>query len=249
MNRPVMLITGASRGIGAVTARLAAAQGYAVAVNFVSNQGAAERLVQEIRAAGGEAIAVQGDVSKEADILKLFDAVDTTWGRLDALINNAGVLEQMMPVVQMSAERIQRVLNTNVLGLLLCCREATKRMAHSQGGAGGAIVNVSSMAARLGSPFEYVDYAASKGAVDTITVGLAKELAADGVRVNGVRPGLIHTEIHASGGDAHRVERLQGMVPMKRGGDPEEVARAIMWLVSDASSYTTGHLIDVSGGR
>lgn len=249
MNRPVMIITGASRGIGAVTARLAAEQGYAVAVNYVSNQGAAQQVVDGIHLAGGEAIAVQGDVSQEADILKMFELVDAAWGRLDAVVNNAGVLEQMMPVISMSAERIQRVLSTNVFGLLLCCREAAKRMALSQGGRGGAIVNVSSMAARLGSPFEYVDYAASKGAVDTITVGLAKELAADGVRVNGVRPGLIHTDIHASGGDANRVERLQGMVPMKRGGEPEEVARAILWLVSEASSYTTGHLIDVSGGR
>ncbi|MEY2994513.1 MAG: hypothetical protein RL357_1448 [Pseudomonadota bacterium] len=249
MSQKVMLITGASRGIGAVTAKLAAREGFAVAINYVSNQAAAQSVVDDIVATGAKAIAVQGDVSREADVLALFDQVDATWGRLDSVINNAGVLEQMMPVVDMSAERIQRVLNTNVLGLLVCCREAAKRMATSRGGHGGTIVNVSSMAARLGSPFEYVDYAASKGAVDTITIGLAKELAADGVRVNGVRPGLIHTEIHASGGDANRVERLQGMVPLKRGGEPEEVARAILWLASDASSYTTGHLIDVSGGR
>ncbi len=249
MNRKVMLITGASRGIGAETAKLAARDGFAVAVNYVNNASAAQAVVDEIVATGGEAVAVQGDVAHEADVFKIFDCVDGTWGRLDSVINNAGVLEQMMPVVDMSAERIQRVLHTNVLGLLLCCREAARRMAKSRGGQGGTIVNVSSMAARLGSPFEYVDYAASKGAVDTITVGLAKELAAEGVRVNGVRPGLIHTEIHASGGDANRVERLQGMVPMKRGGEPDEVARAILWLASDASSYTTGHLIDVSGGR
>lgn len=249
MNRKVMLITGASRGIGAETAKLAARDGFAVAVNYVNNASAAQEVVDEIVATGGEAVAVQGDVAHEADVFKIFDCVDGTWGRLDSVINNAGVLEQMMPVVDMSAERIQRVLHTNVLGLLLCCREAARRMAKSRGGQGGTIVNVSSMAARLGSPFEYVDYAASKGAVDTITVGLAKELAAEGVRVNGVRPGLIHTEIHASGGDANRVERLQGMVPMKRGGEPDEVARAILWLASDASSYTTGHLIDVSGGR
>lgn len=249
MDLPVMLITGASRGIGAAVARLAAQRGYAVAVNYLSNHAAAQALVEDIAASGGQAFLVQGDVAQEADVVRLFAAVDARWGRLDVLVNNAGVLEHSMPVVDMSAQRIARVLNTNVLGLLLCCREAVKRMAKSQGGAGGAIVNLSSVAAKLGAPFEYVDYAASKGAVDSITVGLAKELAADGVRVNGVRPGLIYTDIHASGGDAARVDRLAAQVPMRRGGQPEEVAQAVLWLASAAASYVTASWIDVSGGR
>jgi NAD(P)-dependent dehydrogenase (short-subunit alcohol dehydrogenase family) len=249
MDQPVMLITGASRGIGAVTATLAAQRGYAVAVNYVHNADAAQAVVDAITCAGGQAMAVQADVAREQDILRMFDTVLARWGRLDALVNNAGVLEQMMPVVTMTAARISRVMGTNVVGLMLCCREAVKHMATSHGGHGGAIVNVSSVAARLGSPFEYVDYAASKAAVDAITIGLAKEMATQGVRVNAVRPGLIYTEIHASGGDAKRVERLQGNVPMQRGGRPEEVAEAIVWLLSDAASYTTGSLLDVAGGR
>ena len=249
MQSPVMLITGASRGIGAALARLAAGRGYAVAINYLSNQSAAQAVADEISAAGGQAMLVQGDVAQEADILRMFAAVDAHWGRLDVLVNNAGILEQMMPVVDMSAERIARVMNTNVVGLMLCCREAVKRMAKSQGGLGGAIVNISSVAAKLGSPFEYVDYAASKGAVDSITLGLAKEMALEGVRVNGVRPGLIYTDIHASGGEPGRVDRLAVNVPMQRGGQPEEIAEAVLWLASDAASYVTGTWLDVSGGR
>ncbi len=249
MQSPVMLITGASRGIGAALARLAAGRGYAVAINYLSNQSAAQAVADEISAAGGQAMLVQGDVAQESDILRMFAAVDAHWGRLDVLVNNAGILEQMMPVVDMSAERIARVMNINVVGLMLCCREAVKRMAKSQGGLGGAIVNISSVAAKLGSPFEYVDYAASKGAVDSITLGLAKEMALEGVRVNGVRPGLIYTDIHASGGEPGRVDRLAVNVPMQRGGQPEEIAEAVLWLASDAASYVTGTWLDVSGGR
>jgi len=249
MEQPVVLITGASRGIGAATAQLAASQGYAVVVNYASNAQAANEVVAAVQAQGAPAMAIAADVSQEAQVNQMFETIDAQWGRLDVLINNAGVLEQTMPLVEMEADRLQRVMAINVLGVLFCCQAATRRMALSRGGRGGAIVNVSSMAARLGSPFEYIDYAASKGAVDTITVGLAKELATDGVRVNGVRPGLIYTDIHASGGDANRVDRLLSTVPMKRGGDPVEVAKAIMWLACADSSYTTGHLIDVSGGR
>ena len=249
METPVMLITGASRGIGAALARLAAARGYAVAINYVHNQAAAQAVADDILAAGGQALLVQGDVAQEADILRMFQTLDAQWGRLDVLVNNAGVLEQMMSVCDMSAQRIQRVMNTNVVGLMLCCREAVKRMAKDHGGQGGAIVNISSVAAKLGSPFEYVDYAASKGAVDAITIGLAKEMALQGVRVNGVRPGLIYTDIHASGGEPGRVDRLAVNVPMQRGGQPQEVAEAVLWLASEASSYVTGTWIDVSGGR
>lgn len=249
METPVMLITGASRGIGAALARLAAARGYAVAINYVHNQAAAQAVADNILAAGGQALLVQGDVAQEADILRMFQTLDAQWGRLDVLVNNAGVLEQMMSVCDMSAQRIQRVMNTNVVGLMLCCREAVKRMAKDHGGQGGAIVNISSVAAKLGSPFEYVDYAASKGAVDAITIGLAKEMALQGVRVNGVRPGLIYTDIHASGGEPGRVDRLAVNVPMQRGGQPQEVAEAVLWLASEAASYVTGTWIDVSGGR
>ena len=249
MQAPVMLITGAGRGIGAATARMAAARGYTVAVNYLANAAAARAVVDDIQGAGGQAFLVQGDVAQEADVLRMFEVVMAQAGRLDVLVNNAGILEQMMSVVDMSAERLQRVFNTNVVGLMLCCREAVKRMARSQGGSGGAIVNISSVAAKLGSPFEYVDYAASKGAVDSITLGLAKELATDGVRVNGVRPGLVYTDIHASGGEAGRVDRLAVNVPMQRGGQPEEVAEAVLWLASEAASYVTGTWLDVSGGR
>ena len=249
METPVMLITGASRGIGAALARLAAARGYAVAINYVHNQAAAQAVADDILAAGGQALLVQGDVAQEADIVRMFQTLDAQWGRLDVLVNNAGVLEQMMSLCEMSAQRIQRVMNTNVVGLMLCCREAVKRMAKGHGGQGGAIVNMSSVAAKLGSPFEYVDYAASKGAVDAITIGLAKEMALQGVRVNGVRPGLIYTDIHASGGEPGRVDRLAVNVPMQRGGQPQEVAEAVLWLASEAASYVTGTWIDVSGGR
>jgi NAD(P)-dependent dehydrogenase (short-subunit alcohol dehydrogenase family) len=247
--RGALIVTGAGRGIGAATARLAAARGYAVCVNYRENRGAAEAVVAAISKAGGTAIAVAADVAKEADVLRLFDESAERLGRLAALVNNAGILEHHMRVDEMSAGRLERVFATNVVGAFLCAREAVRRMSTRHGGAGGAIVNVSSVAATLGSPSEYVDYAASKGAIDTLTVGLAKEVALEGVRVNGVRPGVIHTEIHASGGEPDRVERVKGAVPMRRGGTPDEVARAILWLLSEESSYCTGTSIDVSGGR
>jgi NAD(P)-dependent dehydrogenase (short-subunit alcohol dehydrogenase family) len=245
----VMLVTGAGRGIGAAVAMLAAQRGYAVCVNYHQQREPAEAVVQAIRGQGGEAIAVQADVAQEDQVQALFARVDKTFGRVDALVNNAGVLDVQTRVEQMSAARISRILSTNVLGPFLCCREAVRRMAPSHGGRGGVIVNVSSMAARLGSPGEYVDYAASKGAVDTLTIGLAKEVAGDGIRVNGVRPGIIYTEIHASGGEPGRVDRVKSAVPLKRGGKPEEVAAAVLWLCSDEAAYTTGSFIDVSGGR
>jgi NAD(P)-dependent dehydrogenase (short-subunit alcohol dehydrogenase family) len=247
--RGALIVTGASRGIGAATARLAAARGYAVCVNYRENRAAADAVVAAISKAGGTALAVAADVAKEADVLRLFDESAERLGKLAALVNNAGILEHHMRVDEMSAGRLERVFATNVVGAFLCAREAVRRMSTKHGGAGGAIVNVSSVAAILGSPNEYVDYAASKGAIDTLTVGLAKEVALEGVRVNGVRPGVIHTEIHASGGEPGRVERVKAAVPMRRGGMPEEVARAILWLLSEESSYCTGASIDVSGGR
>ena len=245
----VMIVTGGSRGIGAATARLAAERGYAVCVNFVANERAALTVVDEIRDRGGRAIAVRADVAREADIVHLFDEAVKQFGPLTALVNNAGILERQGRVEDMDVARLERVFTTNITGAFLCAREAVRRMALRHGGRGGAIVNVSSMAARLGAPGEYVDYAASKGAIDTFTIGLAREVAEDGIRVNAVRPGVIHTDIHASGGEPGRVDRVKGSVPMKRGGDPEEVARAILWLCSDESSYSTGTFIDVSGGR
>ncbi|WP_043308249.1 SDR family oxidoreductase [Pseudomonas sp. ML96] len=248
MNK-VMLITGASRGIGAATARLAACQGYDLLLSYRQQAEAAEALATEINTAGGRAHAVQADVDSEADVLRLFAELDARYGRLDALVNNAGMLERQMRLEQMDVARWQRVLHTNVIGTFLCCREAIRRMSSRQGGDGGAIVNVSSMAARLGSPNEYIDYAAAKGAVDSLTIGLARELAGDDIRVNAVRPGLIETDIHAAGGEPGRIERLKGSVPLQRGGRPEEVAEAILWLASAQSSYCTGTFIDVSGGR
>jgi NAD(P)-dependent dehydrogenase (short-subunit alcohol dehydrogenase family) len=249
MTDKVIIVTGGSRGIGAATALLAGQRGYAVCVNYVSNREAAESVAGQIRAAGGRAIAVAGDVSKEEDVLRLFTTTDQELGRVTALVNNAGILDHQSRLDAMSAERITRVLVANVTGSLLCAREAVKRMSTRHGGQGGAIVNLSSMAAKLGGPGEYVDYAASKGAIDAFTIGLAKEVAAEGIRVNAVRPGLIYTDIHASGGEAGRVDRLKDAVPMKRGGTAEEVAHAILWLLSDESSYATGTFIDVSGGR
>ncbi|RIH84909.1 Glucose 1-dehydrogenase 1 [Calidithermus terrae] len=245
----VLVVTGGSRGIGAATARLAARRGYAVALSYRANREAAEGVAAGIRAGGGEALALRADVSSEAQVLELFAAVDRAWGRLDALVNNAGVLGAQMRLEAMSAERLQRVFATNVIGAMLCAREAVRRMSTRYGGQGGAIVNVSSAAARLGSAGEYVDYAASKGALDTFTLGLAKEVAAEGIRVNAVRPGLIHTDIHASGGEPGRVERLAATVPMGRGGSAEEVAAAIVWLLGEEAAYVTGALLDVSGGR
>ena len=236
----IILITGAARGIGAETARLAAARGYEVCVNYRRAAEAAENIVREISAQGGKAIAVQADVAIEADVLRLYDTIDQELGPVTALVNNAGILEQQMRLEEMSAQRIDRVFATNVRGAFLCMREAVQRMSTARGGHGGAIVNVSSMAAKLGSPREYVDYAASKGALDTMTIGLAHEVAGEGIRVNAVRPGMIHTEIHAAGGDPGRVDRLKTGIPMGRGGDAIEVARAIVWLLSDEASYTTG---------
>ena len=247
--KPILLVTGGSRGIGAATARLAAARGYAVCLSYRSNAAAAGAVVANIERAGGEALAVAADVASEADVLRLFETVDARLGRLTALVNNAGILERQTTLLDTDAARWQRVLATNVIGSFLCAREAVRRMSTGLGGAGGAIVNVSSMAAKLGSPGEYVDYAASKGAIDSLTIGLAKEVAAEGIRVNAVRPGVIYTEIHASGGEPGRVDRVKAAVPMQRGGTAEEVARAILWLLSDEASYSTGAFIDVSGGR
>ncbi len=249
MTSRIVLITGASRGIGAATVRLLAGQGYAVAVNYLHNERAAAEVVAGVVAEGGRGLPVQADVADEKQVEQLFARVEAELGPIAALVNNAGILEQQMPVAEMTAERINRVLQTNVTGCFLCCREAVKRMSTATGGHGGAIVNVSSMAAQLGSPHEYVDYAASKAAVDTLTRGLALEVADQGIRVNAVRPGLIYTDMHASGGEPGRVDRLKEGVPMKRGGTAEEVAEAIAWLVSDRSSFTTGSFIDVSGGR
>ena len=245
----VLLVTGGGRGIGAATARLAARQGWAVAVNFAANSLAADEVVRDIREGGGSAITVQADVADETQVLRMFEKVDAKLGRLTGLVNNAGVVDVTARVDEMSATRWKRMFDINVLGSFLCAREAVRRMSPRHGGDGGAIVNVSSAASRLGSPGQYVDYAASKGAIDAFTIGLAKEVAAEGIRVNAVRPGLIETEIHASGGLPDRVNDLKHLVPMQRGGTADEVAQAIVWLLSPAASYTTMGLLDVSGGR
>lgn len=245
----VLLVTGGSRGIGAATALLAARRGYAVAVNYTSNRAAADEVVATIRAGGGRAEALQGDVADEAQVLRLFREVDQKLGRLTALVNNAGIVDRPARVEEMGVERLKRMFDINVIGSFLCAREAVKRMSTKHGGQGGAIVNVSSAAARLGAAGQYVDYAASKGAIDVLTLGLAREVAADGIRVNAVRPGLIETEIHASGGLPDRVRDLAHQVPMQRGGSAEEVASAIVWLLSAEASYTTMSLLEVSGGR
>jgi NAD(P)-dependent dehydrogenase (short-subunit alcohol dehydrogenase family) len=245
----IALITGASRGIGAATARLAAARGYSVCVNYRTNASAAQSVVNAITGSGGRAVAVQADVASEAEVIRLFETCDRELGVLTALVNNAGILETQMRVEDMDAGRLQRVFAANVTGAFICAREAIKRMSTRHGGKGGAVVNVSSGAARLGSPGEYVDYAAAKGAIDTFTIGLAQEVAQEGIRVNAVRPGFIYTDIHASGGEPNRVDRVKTFVPMRRGGTADEVAQAIMWLLSDAASFTTGSFIDVTGGR
>jgi NAD(P)-dependent dehydrogenase (short-subunit alcohol dehydrogenase family) len=244
-----LLITGGSRGIGAATALLAARQGYGVAVNYATHSAAADDVVRKIRAAGGRAFSVQADVAVEKDIMAMFKKIDIEFGRLDALVNNAGVVDQTSRVDAMTLERLQRMFAVNVFGSFLCAREAVKRMSTRGGGIGGAIVNVSSAAARLGSPGQYVDYAAAKGAIDTFTLGLAKEVAAEGIRVNAVRPGIIETDIHASGGLPNRARDVAPQVPMQRAGSADEVAQSIVWLLSDAASYTTGALLDVTGGR
>lgn len=245
----VVLVTGASRGIGAATALLAAQRGYAVCVNYRNDRAAAATVVERIQASGARAVAVAADVSIESEVVRLFEACDRALGPLSALVNNAGILEAQRRVEDMDAARLQRVFATNVYGAFLCAREAVRRMSRKRGGAGGAIVNVSSAASRLGSAGEYVDYAASKGAVDTLTIGLAKEVADEGIRVNAVRPGFIYTDIHASGGEPGRVDRVKASVPMKRGGTAEEVARAVLWLLSRDASFTTGSFVDVAGGR
>jgi len=244
-----MLITGGSRGIGAATARLAAARGYDVCVNYRRDRKAADAVVATVEASGRRALAVGADVGQEADVMRLFEACDAGLGPLAVLVNNAGILETQMRLDAMDAARLHRIFTTNVVGSFLCAREAVRRMSTRHGGRGGAIVNVSSGAARLGSPGEYVDYAASKGALDTMTIGLAREVAEEGIRVNAVRAGFIYTDIHASGGEPNRVERVKAFVPMKRGGSADEVAQAILWLASDEASYTTGAFIDVTGGK
>ena len=249
MANQVAIITGGSRGIGAATACLAAAQGYAVILSYRTQAAAADAIVARITQAGGRARAVQADVSVEAEVVQLFDTAALTFGAVTALVNNAGIVETKSRVAEMTGERLLRVMATNVVGSFLCAREAIRRMSTARGGIGGAIVNVSSAAARLGSPGEFVDYAASKGAIDTFTLGLAREVGNEGIRVNAVRPGIILTEIHAAAGDAARIERITPLIPMQRAGDVNEVARAILWLLSDEASYITGTLLDVSGGR
>jgi len=245
----IALVTGASRGIGRATALLLAQEGYTVAVNYYRQRDAADEVVTAIQALGGKAFVVQADISDESQVEAMFARIDEEGLPLTALVNNAGILFQQSRVEALSAARINQVLATNVTGYFLCCREAVKRMSTQHGGQGGAIVNVSSAAARLGSPGEYVDYAASKGAVDSLTTGLSLEVAASGIRVNGVRPGFIYTEMHASGGEPGRVDRVSSAIPMQRGGQPEEVAQAIAWLLSDKASYVTGSFIDLAGGK
>lgn len=245
----VAVITGASRGIGRATALLAARRGYAVCVNYLRDHAAAVSVVEEIGAAGGNAVALQADVSSEPGAVRLFEEATARLGPVTALVNNAGILGRQSRVEQMDAARLHHIFATNVVGPFLCAREAVRRMSTRHGGSGGAIVNVSSGAARLGAPHEYVDYAASKGAVDTLTIGLAKEVALEGIRVNCVRPGVVYTGIHSQGGEPDRVERIKAKVPMQRGGQPGEIAAAILWLLSEEASYTTGAILDVNGGR
>ena len=244
-----MIVTGGGRGIGAATARLGAAAGYAVAVNYQSNRAAAEAVVDHIEKSGGKAVAIAANVASEEEVVRLFETVDRSLGRVSALVNNAGIVDRGARVADMTAARIARMFAINVTGGFLCAREAVRRMSTHNGGSGGAIVNVSSIAAKLGGAGEYVDYAASKGAIDTLTVGLAKEVGAEGIRVNAVRPGIIRTDIHLASGDPARVERIGRTAPLQRPGEAEEVAHAILWLLSDEASYMTGALVDVTGGR
>jgi NAD(P)-dependent dehydrogenase (short-subunit alcohol dehydrogenase family) len=245
----VLIVTGGSTGIGAATARLAARKGYHVCVNFLQRRDAAEEVVSGIRDASGVAVAVQADIGVESDVLRLFETTDCELGRVTALVNNAAAMEPQTRLDSVDAGRLQRLFATNVIGSFLCAREAVRRMSTRYGGSGGGIVNVSSAAARYGSPGEYIDYAATKGALDTMTVGLAKEVAEEGIRVNAVRPGFIYTGLHAKGGEPGRVDRVKSLVPMQRGGQPEEVAAAILWLLSGEASYITGTILDVAGGR
>ncbi len=241
---PIVLVTGGSRGIGAATSIYLAKQGYSVCVNYISNEIEANKVVAEIKDNGGVAIAVQADVSKEADVIRLFNTIDSSLGQITHLVNNAGILLPQMRVSEMTAERINKVLTTNVTSYFLCCKEAINRMVD-----GGSIVNVSSAAARLGSPSEYVDYAASKGAIDTLTTGLSLEVASKNIRVNCVRPGFIYTEMHADGGEENRVERVKSLIPLQRGGNPEEVAASIAFLLSSEASFITGTFVDIAGGK
>lgn len=245
----IILITGGSDGIGASTAKLAAQKGYTVCINYRQNDAGATVVADEIRKTGAKCFVLQGDISNEEDVMKMFSFIDKNVGRLTALVNNAGIVERGMSVRDMSRERLVNIFSVNVIGSFLCAREAIKRMSVRTGGTGGSIVNVGSAASKHGSPFEYVDYAASKGAIDTMTLGLSKEVADDGIRVNAVRPGIINTGIHAKGGDPGKVERKKDAIPMKRGGQPGEVANTILWLLSDEASYVTGSIVDVSGGR
>ena len=247
--QPVMIVTGGSRGIGAATAKMAAARGFSVCINYLRSHDQAEAVALGIRQGGGTAVTVAADVSQEAEVVRLFTTVDESLGPVTALVNNAGILETQSRVEDMTADRIRRALATNVVGYFLCAREAVRRMSVRRGGEGGAIVNVSSVAAKLGAAGEYVDYAASKAAIEALTIGLSQEVAGVGIRVNGVRPGFIYTDIHASGGEPGRVDRIKASIPMMRGGQPDEVARAILWLLSDEASYSTGTFIDISGGR
>ncbi|MDR7096721.1 NAD(P)-dependent dehydrogenase (short-subunit alcohol dehydrogenase family) [Hydrogenophaga laconesensis] len=249
MTGRALLVTGGGRGIGAATARLAARQGWAVAVNYTANSLAADEVVRAIRADGGTAMSVQADVAHEDQVLAMFAKIDAKLGRLQGLVNNAGVVDVTARVDEMSVARWRRMFDINVIGSMICAREAVRRMSTKHGGEGGSIVNVSSAASRLGAAGQYVDYAAAKGAVDAFTIGLAREVAGEGIRVNAVRPGLIETDIHASGGLPNRVRDLSHQVPMQRGGQADEVAQAIVWLLSDAASYTTMTLMDISGGR
>jgi NAD(P)-dependent dehydrogenase (short-subunit alcohol dehydrogenase family) len=247
--RKIVLVTGGSRGIGAATCIMAAKRGWDVAVNYASNVTAAEEVVKAANDAGARAIAIKGDVGSEADILSVFKTVDREFGRLDGFVNNAGVVDMKSRLDEMSAKRLERMMRINVVGSILCCREAVKRMSTKHGGKGGSIVNLSSAAAVIGGSNQYIDYAASKGAIDSLTIGLAREIATEGVRVNAVRPGIIETEIHASGGEPDRARQMASNVPVQRAGTAEEVAEAIFWLLSDASSYATGSIVNVTGGR
>lgn len=248
MCSPLIVITGGSRGIGAATALLAAKEGYDVCITYLQDQTSAQQIIKQAQQLGSKALAVQVDVGIERDVLTLFEKVDAHFGRADALVNNVGILRQKL-FCDIDVGELEKLFSVNVIGSFICAREAIKRMALSKGGRGGAIVNVSSIASRFGSPFEYIDYAATKGAIDTFTLGLAKEVVNEGIRVNAVRPGIISTDIHASGGEPRRLERIAPTIPMKRAGEPEEIAKAIMWLLSDEASYVTGSLLDVSGGR
>jgi len=247
--KKIILITGGSDGIGAATAYQAAGEGYIVCINYRQNQDAADKIMNDIKKDGGEAHTFQADISDEKQVEELFVSIDREVGTITALVNNAGIIEPQKRLTEMSAERLKKVFATNVIGSFLCCREAVKRMSTKYHGSGGNIVNVSSTAARIGAPFEFIDYAATKGAIDTLTLGLSKEVAEENIRVNAVRPGIIETGIHKKAGEPGRVDRLKGLIPMKRGGRPEEVAKTILWLLSDDASYITGTLVDISGGR